>query len=46
MTVYAIAESLEVTDPNTMAEYGKLASESIAMYRGKVLAACPTETIE
>ena len=46
MTVYAIAESLEVTDPNTMAEYGKLARGSIAMYRGKVLAAGPTETIE
>ncbi len=46
MAAYALAESLEVTDPNTMAEYGKLARESIAQYDGKVLAAGPTETIE
>ena len=41
MAAYALAESLEVTDPNTMAEYGKLARESIAQYDGKVLAAGP-----
>ena len=46
MAAYALAESLEVTDPDTMAEYGKLARESIAQYGGKVLAAGPTETIE
>ena len=46
MAAYALAESIEVTDPNTMAEYGKLARESIAQYDGKVLAAGPTETIE
>ena len=46
MAAYALAESLEVTDPNTMAKYGKIARESIAQYDGKVLAAGPTETIE
>ncbi len=42
MAAYALAESLEVTDPDTMAEYGKLARETIAQYGGKVLAAGPS----
>ena len=46
MAAYVLAESLEVTDPDTMAEYGKLARESIAQYGGKVLAAGPPETVE
>ncbi len=46
MSAYALAESLEVTDPDTMAEYGKLARETIAQYGGKVLAAWPSENIE
>jgi uncharacterized protein (DUF1330 family) len=46
MAAYVLAESLEVTDPDTMAQYGKLARESIAQYGGKVLAAGPPETVE
>ncbi len=46
MAAYMLAESLEVTDLDTMAQYGKLARESIAQYGGKVLAAAPPETVE
>ena len=46
MAAYVLAETLEVSDPDTMAQYGKLARESIAQHGGKVLAAGPTETFE
>lgn len=46
MTAYLIADVQEVTDADKMAEYGPLASKTVADHGGRLIGAGPGETIE